>query len=158
MGDLPQRKVPAKQAVFEHGNRASILFLTVCSAKRKAIFAHEEVHDLLRSVWRDADQWVVGRYVIMPDHIHLFCAPAGSEYPPVKKWVQFWKSRSSSKWPLPDDQPIWHPDVWDRQLRSGDSYSEKWAYVQNNPVRHGLVADAARWRYQGEMNQLLWHD
>src|SRR5256885_6005252 len=27
------------------------------------------------NAWKTADHWLVGRYVIMPDHIHLFCAP-----------------------------------------------------------------------------------
>jgi len=37
------------------------------------------VHDLLCSVWREATAWLVGRYVIMPDHVHLFAAPGDIE-------------------------------------------------------------------------------
>jgi hypothetical protein len=28
----------------------------------------------------------------------------------------------------------------------------------NNPVRHGYVAHAEDWPYQGELNVLQWHD
>ena len=105
-----------------------------------------------------ADHWYVGRYVLMPDHIHLFCAPAKVEYLSVKRWVAYWKSLSSKKWPDANEQPIWQVDVWDRQLRSGDSYSEKWHYVRNNPVRAGLVPNVGSWPFQGELNLLRWHD
>ena len=158
MSELHQRKRPASTAVFEHQNRSAILFLTVCTARRKPILANASVASLLLDVWGNAQTWQVGRYVIMPDHIHLFCAPAQFEYPSVKKWVQFWKSRVSSRWPQPNEQPVWHPDVWDRQLRSGESYSEKWAYVRNNPIRHGLVEHVDDWPYQGELNSFTWHD
>ena len=36
-------------------------------------------------------------------------------------------------------------------LRSDESYSQKWNYVRENPVRAGLVKSAADWPYQGEI-------
>ncbi|MGJ8652919.1 MAG: REP-associated tyrosine transposase [Opitutaceae bacterium] len=158
MPDLPARKTPAHQAVFDHGNRASIIFVTVCSAKRKPILATDVVHKLLIQSWHQADHFIVGRYVIMPDHIHLFCAPAIRDPLPIRKWIRFWKSQASKKWPNQDEHPIWQAEAWDRQLRSGDSYSEKWAYVQNNPVRHNFVQEFKDWPYLGELNKLMWHE
>ena len=49
-------------------------------------------------------------------------------------------------------------DCWDRQLRTGEIYTQKWEYVRNNPVRKGLVANADGWPYQGRMNILEWHE
>ncbi|MEN8725209.1 MAG: hypothetical protein ABF325_06525 [Lentimonas sp.] len=72
--------------------------------------------------------------------------------------VTFWKSDVSKKWPRKEEHPIWQVDIWDRQLRSGESYSEKWAYTCRNPVRHGLVDKAEDWPFQGELNPLSWHD
>ncbi|WP_425603732.1 REP-associated tyrosine transposase [Coraliomargarita parva] len=135
-----------------------MVFLTVCTAKRKPLLANTAVQELLVDVWCESDLWLVGRYVLMPDHLHLFCAPACVEHPSVRKWAQYWKSRASTRWPNRLEQPVWQSDVWDRQLRTGESYSEKWAYVRNNPVRHGLVKNAEDWPYQGELNSLLWHD
>ena len=114
--------------------------------------------DALVDAWLEADTWLVGRYVVMPDHIHLFCAPGVSEYPSVKKWVEYWKSVSASTWPHPEDGKLWQRDCWDRQLRTGDSYDEKWEYVRRNPVRAGLVTDPDDWPWQGELNKLMWHD
>ena len=39
-------------------------------------------------------------------------------------------------------------------LRSSESYSGKWNYVRNNPVRHGFVANADDWPWQGEIEEL----
>jgi len=140
------------------GNRAHIVYLTVCTQGRKAILAHADVHKLLREAWSAANNWLVGRYVIMPDHIHLFCAPATFPYEPLRGWMRYWKSVASRRWPRPDEHPVWHPDGWDRQLRHGDSYREKWDYVRDNPVRESLVETSDEWPYQGEMNVLMWHD
>ena len=158
MSDLPTRRTPAHQAVFDQGKRSSLIFVTVCSAQRNPILATDTVHELLVQSWHQADHFLVGRYVIMPDHIHLFCAPAIRDPLPIRKWIRYWKSQASKQWPNQDEHPIWQAEAWDRQLRSGDSYSEKWAYVQNNPVRHQLVNDNNDWPYKGELNQLLWHD
>ncbi|MCB1233428.1 MAG: hypothetical protein KDN19_24510, partial [Verrucomicrobiae bacterium] len=76
----------------------------------------------------------------------------------VKNWVAFWKSRSATRWPRPEESPVWLPDCLDRQLRNGESYSAKWEYVRENPVRHGFVKKAGDWPYQGEANVLLWKD
>jgi putative transposase len=94
----------------------------------------------------------------MPDHLHLFCAPNAIEFPPVKEWAAFWKSRSAASWPAPYTGKVWKRDCWDTQLRVGESCHEKWIYVQSNPVRRNLVADPAEWLFQGELNVLNWHD
>lgn len=100
----------------------------------------------------------MGRYVVMPDHLHLFCAPNQIEPVPLERWVQFWKSWTSQRWPRPAEQPVWQKSLWDTQLRRGESYGNKWDYARLNPVRHKLVSDPADWPYQGEMNVLEWHD
>ena len=62
------------------------------------------------------------------------------------------------RWPRPNEQPVWLLDGWDTQLRTGDSYSQKWDYDRNNPVRHGLAKQAEDWPYQGELCHIEWHD
>jgi len=45
----------------------------------------------------------------------------------------------------------WQPGFFDHILRSDESYTEKWNYVRDNPVRAGLVEIADDWPYQGEI-------
>jgi REP element-mobilizing transposase RayT len=93
----------------------------------------------------------------MPDHAHFFARPA-SDARLKAKWIGMWKSVSSRRIEgmLAIDPPIWQPDYFDRYLRSSESYSEKWQYVEQNPVRAGLVARAENWPYHGTINNLMF--
>lgn len=134
-----------------------ILFVTATTHERRPILARDRAHELLLRGWKHAASWIVGPYVILPDHLHLFCAPRDPEMP-FRSWVRFWKSWVSRRWPWPDEQPIWQDDVWDRQLRRGEDFAAKWDYVRGNPVRHGLVNTPEEWPYAGEIDVLHWHD
>ncbi len=73
MNDIESgRKYPVHSPLVERHNEPTIVFLTVCSKDRKQIFASTDVPDVLVNAWTEAKSWLVGRYVIMPDHIHLF--------------------------------------------------------------------------------------
>ena len=154
----PSRKRPAHFPTVEQHGRTVIAFVTVCTDKRRPLLACDEVHSHLRTIWSNASRWLVGRYVIMPDHLHLFCAPG--TWPPteLRQWVAYWKSGAARGWPGGGVTKIWQRDCWDTQLRTGDSYSEKWEYVRGNPVRHGFVQTPDNWPFQGELNALRWHD
>jgi len=174
------RKHPAHLPVIVAFNRSVIVFVTVCAKDRHPVLAVPTMHDWLRRAWEMADTWRVGRYVIMPDHVHLFCAPGVWPPMPIKKWVEYWKgivARAAKGYgplieemgwggtqPSKSSQPskwagvLWQRDFWDTQLRHGESYAKKWQYVRANPVRAGLCEVPEDWLYQGEMNVLAWHD
>ena len=94
-----QRKHPVHWPMHERPNLPIIIFLTVCTKDRKKILTASDAHAVLISAWKEAKSWQVGRYVIMPNHIHLFCAPADLHPKPLLQWVSFWKSRSAQHWP-----------------------------------------------------------
>lgn len=151
----PGRKHPTHVPVVERHNEPVIMFLTVCSKDRKRIFACEDAAETIVNAWRQAQSWHVGRYVIMPDHIHLFCAP-GPSPEPLKQWIRYWKTIASKNWPRPNEHPTWQRDFWDTQLRRHESYDSKLEYVVANPVRAGLVENSQDWPYRGELNLLRW--
>lgn len=72
------------------------------------------------------------------------------------EWLKGWKSISSRRLSrlLGVDPPLWQGDTFDHILRSAESYAGKWVYVRENPVRHGLVARAEDWEWQGEIHSL----
>lgn len=153
---FPHRRTLVHLPLVEIFNRPNIVFITVCTKARKPILCCPDVHKILIDSWLEADRWRIGRYVVMPDHIHLFCSPAGLDYPPLKVWVQLWKSLSSRFWPRRDEQPVWLRSFWDTQVRTGRSYEEKLEYVKQNPVRARLCHEPNLWPYQGELNILEW--
>jgi putative transposase len=150
--ELPKRKRPHHE-VHLSDRRPTIVFLTVCTYQRRPCLANEEAHQLLRDCWMAADAWRVGRYVILPDHLHLFAAPFCNEVP-LGTWVRYWKSLFRRSYSVSEFR--WQSGYWDRTLRRGESYEAKWEYVRNNPVRHGLVSEASAWPFQGELFCLPW--
>lgn len=137
-----------------------LVFLTVVTHERRPALACASAHDTLRSIWAnspDLDGWPVGRYVLMPDHVHLF-ARATRDAKPLARWVQTWKSLSSRQLSetLSLPPPIWQKDYFDRFLRSSESYAEKWRYVASNPVRAGLCRQPEDWPWQGVLADLAF--
>jgi len=135
---------------------AIILLLTTCTKNRKRILACDEMHRLLRNAWRLHDDYPVGRYVIMPEHIHLFVGENNTSYVSLPNWVAKWKGHVTQQWHRSNDCPIWQRSFWDRQLLGAAAYESKWIYVHWNPVRHGLVVRPDDWPFQGQMVQFRW--
>jgi REP element-mobilizing transposase RayT len=68
-------------------------------------------------------------------------------------WKQWTSKRMTRE--LNFSGTIWQEQFFDHVLRSGESYSQKWEYVRQNPVRAGLVASADEWSWQGELESLM---
>jgi REP element-mobilizing transposase RayT len=151
------RHRPVHQPVLEPGHRSIIVFLTICTKDRRPLLANHQTHATLRRAWTLADHWLVGRYVIMPDHLHLFCGPGIFPTRSLINWVRYWKA-TVSKVAGAGEGTFWQANFWDTQLRQRESYAGKWDYVRNNPVRAGLRTSPDAWPYQGEQNVLRWHD
>lgn len=159
----PVRKHPSHNSVHEQGFRSTILFVTVCAESRNAILANEWMSKNIVDAWENAQNWLVGRYVIMPDHIHFFCAPATYPVSDFHGWMKYWKRLAQQAFAArgdtrPPGAKLWQDGCWDTQMRTGMQYEEKWQYVRNNPVRKGLVTTADDWQYQGVLRDLSWHD
>ena len=151
----PRYKHPIHLPPREAHNRPIIISVTVVTKARQPILANPHAHELLREVWTEATHWSVGRYVIMPDHVHFFCAPAEPDGT-LERWMTYWKSRLSKRWSVRSQVPVFQTQHWDRQLRHEEGYDEKWAYCRENPVRAGLVTRADDWPFQGEIHHLQW--
>lgn len=122
-----------------------LYFVTFCTLYRRPLLENERIHEAFRSYCiRASDHNIgVGRYVIMPDHVHMFVR--GDAEFNLGIWVRGLK-RAISR-----ERDFWQPGFFDHILRSDESYSEKWYYVRENPVRAGFVSDAKEWPFQGEI-------
>ena len=138
--------------------RQPSVFLTAATFDRRRLLDKDRPHAILRGIWeRSAERngWHVGDYVLMPDHVHFFAQP-GPSSDLMRDWVKTWKSVSARQImkSLGVVAPVWQDDYFDRYLRSAESYSQKWEYVRNNPVRAGLVHRPEDWPYQGRIFSL----
>jgi hypothetical protein len=50
--------------------------------------------------------------------------------------------------------PHWQKGFFDHINRHSESYSKKWDYVRQNPVRAGLAENSEEWPWQGEILHL----
>ena len=117
------------------------------------MLARDEIHETFREFYFKAQKHhvAVGRYVIMPDHVHLF-AVFPMDGITLPKWVQSLRNvTGKTLLQLGIGKPHWQEGFFDHLLRSRESYSQKWEYVQMNPVRAGLCDKPEAWPYQGEI-------
>ena len=130
-----------------------IYFLTAGTYNRRRILNRGDVHESfiqfgLRAPERDV---LVGRYVIMPDHIHLF-AGFGQDSISLSAWMKSLKNAISKVLTNATfDGPHWQKGFFDHVIRSEESYEQKWIYIRENPVRAGLVRSAEDWPYASEI-------
>ncbi len=139
--------------------QSPLFFITATAFERRRWLARESVQQAFLSFAGEAARRsaFVGRYVLMPDHIHLFVAiaPVG---PNLSKWVQMLKiTLARALRDAGETGPFWQKGFFDHVLRSAESYQEKWEYVRQNPVRAGLVEAAEDWPYRGEVFRLSWN-
>ena len=74
----------------------SWVFLTVCTEKREPWLPQKSVQDRLHQIWlKQATAWLVSDYLLMPDHLHLFCAPYDLAFT-IERWISYWKNCFSS--------------------------------------------------------------
>jgi len=140
--------------------RAPLFYLTVCVRQRRQVLAKSSVCEILVGAWQNSLEvygWRVGRYVVMPDHVHFFASPATREEKDLSSFIGGWKNWTQEaihRSGLP--YFAWQKEFFDHLLRSSESYSEKWEYVRLNPVRAQLVSEPEDWPYQGEIHPLMW--
>ncbi len=136
----------------------ALYFVTANTAARRAILACEKVHQAFQNyALRNVESGrVIGRYVIMPDHLHFFVRLGANGR--LSEFVRLLKQDISKalKMLSGPQSHYWQPGFFDHLLRQADSYRQKWEYVAQNPVRAGLVASVEDWPYQGEIARLEW--
>ncbi len=135
---------------------AQVYFITVCTIRRQQILVGRPLADVVTRALRHTAEmrgWHVGKYVLMPDHIHFFCAPGDAA--DLSRFVGGFKQESTRRsWEAGWQGRLWQREFFDHLLRDGESYEQNWWYVRNNPVRAGLCLRPEDWAWQGEMARL----
>jgi putative transposase len=129
----------------------------MCTHDRRPILARPALHEAFVRFAKTSPAhgvWV-GRYVLMPDHLHVF-AGFGPVSISLARWEKSLKNYLSKVFKTQGfPAPHWERGYFDHVIRSEESYEEKWRYVLENPVRKGLVLQAEDWPYAGEIHELL---
>ena len=97
--------------------------------------------------YRAAGKYCLHAFVVMPEHIHVLLTPAlGAS---LERVVQLIKGGSSHRIGLmtPRRFPFWQRGFSDHRIRDAEDYFVHVRYIELNPVKRGLVLDAADYRY-----------
>lgn len=93
----------------------------------------------------DGQRYRLLAWCIMPNHVHAVVQPvAGNSLGGI---VQSWKSftAKAANRLLGREGPFWHKDYFDRYIRDEGHLARTVDYVENNPVKAGLITAAADW-------------
>jgi len=84
-------------------------------------------------------------WCVMPNHVHVVVEPGANHN--LGAIVHSWKSFSANQANriLARSGPFWHRDYFDRYIRDEGHLERTVDYVENNPVKAGLIPDAVKW-------------
>jgi REP element-mobilizing transposase RayT len=153
---MPKSFKPRLQRLKTLFTDCPVCYLTICTQDRRRFLANPQIHESFQTFARNATDWqvFVGRYVIMPDHVHFFAGFTPLS-PSLDRWIKSWKNALSKTLRGMNIPPRhFEKDFFDHVMRSEESYEQKWLYVRENPVRAGLVKRWEDWPYQGEIHPL----
>jgi REP-associated tyrosine transposase len=120
-------------------------FVTLCVNGRRPVLATPEVFESVQRTIGDLKHWEIQAGVIMPDHIHFVIAPMKDRELPVGDFATGFKRLFRKE--LGKQEFEWKRGCFDRLLRSSESDQQKWAYLEQNPVRAGLVKRVQDWPF-----------
>jgi REP element-mobilizing transposase RayT len=140
---------PPRIPAWLRWEQSVIYFVTICVKDRKRVLANDAAFNAFKNAAAKLREWRVLAAILMPDHLHIVVAPRerdarlGNFSAALKRWM---RKELDASWE-------WQLGCFDRLLRSDESLHEKWLYLQENPVRAGLVSNWRDWPYRFEFNE-----
>ena len=83
-------------------------------------------------------------WVIMSNHVHVVFQPR-VELPRIMRWLKGRTARQANRILGLAGNPFWKDESFDHWIRTKEELRDFIAYVENNPVKAGLVAEACQW-------------
>lgn len=104
-----------------------VFFITTCTHQRRPILACESAVAALKKEWSDALErhgWLVGRFVVMPDHVHFFCSESSrAGNTSLSEFIQRWKEWTSKQIirAFGVSAPVWQKQFFDHVVRQDEN-------------------------------------
>jgi putative transposase len=93
----------------------------------------------------DGDRYRLLAWCLMPNHVHVVIEILGNHSLSdiVRSWKSFTSRRANAQ--LGRSGPFWHADYFDRYMRNEEHLARTIEYVEQNPVKAGLIDVATDW-------------
>jgi putative transposase len=136
-------------------------FITCSCYHRQQFFASIRHKDLFLQILEEvriSHNFIVGGYVVMPEHFHLLISEP--ERGTVSLTMQVLKQRFSracreKQRDMEITSAFWQRRYYDFNIYSERKYTEKLRYIHRNPVRRGLAASPELWQWSSFRYYLL---
>jgi REP element-mobilizing transposase RayT len=86
-------------------------------------------------------------WCLMPNHAHVLFEVTET---PMSELVRSWKgfsARGCNQILGRTDSAFWSDDYWDTYMRDGEHEKQTIRYIENNPVKAGLVRESRQWAW-----------
>jgi REP element-mobilizing transposase RayT len=120
-----------------------VYFVTLCVKGRRRVLANATVFEAIQVTVAGLRKWRLLAGVVMPDHVRFVTTPmedrglsSGDVANGFKRLLR--KRLLSHTWE-------WQRGCFDRLLRSSENLHSTCPYLQENPVRAGLVRESEDW-------------
>jgi putative transposase len=129
---------------------AKTYFVTASAYMHQNLFQrHESAQLLLNTIsrYRDAGEFLLHEFVVMPNHIHLLLSvdddhAIGRAMQMVKGGFSHALREAGLK-----SIAVWQPNYYEHRVRDIDEYGRMRSYIHDNPVRRGLAETALAYPY-----------
>jgi putative transposase len=125
-------------------------FITACAHMQQNLFQRDQVARLMAATllkYRDAGEFELHEYVVMPNHIHLLLSVKPEQQ--LSRVIQLIKGGFSHS--LRENgmvmRTVWERRYYDRRVRDANELAGFAHYIRENPVRKGLVERAEDYPY-----------
>ena len=128
-------------------------FITASAYMHQNLFQRTETAELLLATifrYRDAKEFLVHEFVIMPNHLHLLISvdenhAIGRAVQLIKGGFSYAMGQAGLKL-----KSVWQPSYCEHRVRDVEEYGRMGLYIHNNPVRRNLVERAEDYPYSRE--------
>ena len=121
-----------------------IYFVTLCVQHREHCLDNPETFAAIKTSIAQINRWHFIAGVVMPDHFHALVTPSVDRTLSVGDFSAGFKKLLKKQLSHPWE---WQRGCFDRLLRSDETAQNKWLYIRENPVRHGIVNQWHEWPY-----------
>ena len=152
---LPDRK--HLQRLHRIYVRDPIFYVSTCVLNRRKALASQAMAEAVVGAVGESSAvkgWIVGQYVVMPDHVHFLCAPRSAEWD-LSSFVGAFKQCATRKaWKIGWQGRLWQREFFDELITSRRLALQKWEYMRRNPVVLKLCETPDEWPYLGQLESL----
>lgn len=141
----------AEKGMFEKGSREFRIKIEeyLDAGIGNCILRDPEIATLVENalLFYDNKQYRLIAWVIMPNHLHILFTPfEGVSLSEIMKNLKGYTARMINKHRHQTGH-IWQPDYFDRYMRNEEHLLKTIRYIENNPVKAGLVQSPEHWRF-----------